>query len=590
MKFYRAIALYFSLSLLLGTKGFSMGVDTTKIWWHKRKSDNQTTNTATENPNVEGAQIRSTQWAYNYFDDDFVQKIIDSKSRYVLVGTGFSESSLGKMNVNNQEKQKRAFALSMAQMMKIEARGGKGRLVYMTTSPISDAYEQYLYRIYNQNNLKSLTSDEILKRYQSFKRRYISTAFLTPKGRDRTAEDPMQYLKGKRNAYRRIKLPNQLIPLIHDKYYPNTFVGFTAHFTGPYLEDMAHQFGLPYLANPSGEAHWIKKSMSRQSFRDAGVRHARGTYEPAFSVDALVNDIYVLLKEISGRKIIMKLDQSAAGYGNRVMRFDDITGDMTEEKAKELIRTRFDNEEDFPETFIKRIEEKDGGAIIEEFLDCKNYASPASIFMINGESNVTVHYTYDQLLGGKDNMVFQGSIGPIVMPGNEEGDIEAMSREVGMYLSTQGVRGNVGTDFVVCDDDTGTKRIAYAIENNVRMTGTSYPYYTVRTMLGEKLIKTKFMKSFDDVKVPEISLPDFVRTIDSDLFNTFLNNHPLNLNITTGVGCLVHNDTFKLGKLGIACVADTKDDVVKYYDDFVDAIRTYLDGHERVKLYNRYYH
>src|SRR5690606_32948365 len=123
-----------------------------------------------------------TNWAYNYFDDEFVKSIIRN-SRYVLVGTGFSESSLGKMNVNNQEKQKRAYALSVTQMMKIEQLKGKGRLIYMTTAPISDAYQHYLYRIFNQNNFHSLSDSEIDARYRTFKNRFVSTVYLTPKGR-----------------------------------------------------------------------------------------------------------------------------------------------------------------------------------------------------------------------------------------------------------------------------------------------------------------------------------------------------------------------------------------------------------------------
>lgn len=521
---------------------------------------------------------------YNYFEDKFVQSVVDSGSRYVLVGTGWSESSLGKMNTNNQEKQKRALALSMAQLMRVEQLGGKGELIYLTTSPISSAYLRYLYRIANQRSVANLSDEEFEARFKTFDKRFLRMVYLSPKGRMKDPEDRTKYLQSNRNSYRRIKVPKALISLQHNKFTPSTMVGFTAHFSGPYLEQLAKEWDLPYLVNPSSQAHWIKKSKSRESFRDAGVRHPKGTYEPAFSVDALVNDIYALLQQITTGKIILKLDQSAAGYGNKVMRFDDITPNLTESEAKAIIRKRFDDKEIFPEIFLGRIEEEDGGAIIEEFIDCKNYASPASIFMINGENDVSVQYTYDQLLGGKDNMVFQGSLGPIIMPPNEEGDINAMSKKVGEFLSTQGVRGNVGTDFVVCDmDDKGVNRIAYAIENNVRMTGTSYPYYTLRTMLGEKRMKRKFMKSFDDVHVPKITRYSLRQKLNRELFMTFLKDNPDNLDLVKGKGCLVHNDTTKIGKIGIACIANKKTDVVKMYDRFIDSIVNYVTNHEITK-------
>jgi hypothetical protein len=525
--------------------------------------------------------------AYNYFDDDFVRSVISDGSRYVLISTGWSESSLGKMNVNNQEKQKRALALSMTQMMKIEQLGGQGKLIYLTTSPISQSYRRYLYRIFNQQDFRSLTDQHIDQRFIKFERKFMSIIFLTAKDRDRQAVDRTKYLSSNENAYRRIKLPNQIIPIIHDKHTKNAIVGFTAHFSGPYLEQLAQQWRLPYLVNPSKAALWIKKSKSRQSFRDAGVRHARGTYDPAFSIGELVDHIYDLLQIIPGRKIIVKLDQSAAGYGNRVMHFDDISADMSDERAKRIIRARFNDQNIFPASFISRIEQDDGGAIVEEFLDCKNYSSPASIAMINGEKDVIVHYIYDQLLGGTDNMAFQGSIGPMSVAQNDEGNIASMSKQIALYLSMQGVRGNVGTDFVVCDDDTSSKRIAYAIENNVRMTGTSYPYYTLRTILGDKMMSERFMKSFDEVKIPTILQRTMRDALNQEFFTGFLKNHPLNLDVATGVGCIVHNETFRIGKLGVACVAHSKAAVSELYASFTESISDYLEDHDVTLQFNR---
>lgn len=527
---------------------------------------------------------------YDYMDDAFINHVIANKFRYVLVGSGWSESSLGKMNINNQEKQKRAFALSYTTMVKINRQGGLGRLIYLTTAPISPSYRRYLYRLANKPNFHGLSEMDVEMRFQNFEKKSLRVVYFSPKGRARDAENITGYLSEKSNRYRQIKLPKALNTLYNDIYVSNHFVGFTAHFSGPYLEDLAKKWNLPYLVNPSAQAHWIKKSKSRQSFRDAGVRHPRGTYEPSFTIDALVDDIYALLMQLDYKKIILKLDQSAAGYGNKVMKFDEITNDLSEEEAKRRIRLRFDDREIFPEFFIGRILEKDGGAIIEEFIDCKNYASPASIYMINGLHDINMRYTYDQLLGGKDNQVFQGSLGPIhVDQSYADGDLIAMSRAIGMTLSEQGVRGNVGTDFVTCDADDSDhpNRKAWAIENNVRMTGTSYPYYTMKTLVGADKIKTKFMKSFDDVKIPAIAYRTFYRRVQREFYLSFLPKHKDTLDIRSARGCIIHNDTFRLGKLGVACLADSRKEVSDMYDRFVADVYKFVDEHDATYEYRR---
>lgn len=525
---------------------------------------------------------------YDYIDDMFINHLIASKFRYVLVATGWSETSLGKMNINNQEKQKRAFALSFSQMIKIERQGGLGRLVYLTTSHINPHYRRYLYRVGNKASFSRLREGDIESRFRNFEKHSLRIVYFSAQDRDRDAENVTGYLSEKSNRYHQIKLPKALNALRNDIYVSNHFVGFTAHFSGPFLEELAKKWNLPYLVNPSAQAHWIKKSKSRQSFRDAGVRHPRGTYEPSFSVDALVNDIYALLQQLDYKKIILKLDQSAAGYGNKVMKFDEITDDLSEVAAKKLIRERFNDKEIFPDFFIGRIEEEGGGAIIEEYIDCKNYASPASIYMINGLHDINMRYTYDQLLGGKDNQVFQGSLGPIQVNQNyPKGDLIAMSRAIGMTLSEQGVRGNVGTDFVTCDadDSDNPNRDAWAIENNVRMTGTSYPYYTMMTLVGKEKIKNKFMKSFDDVKIPIVAFEKSREKVQRDFYMSFLLKHPETLDVTTARGCLIHNDTFRLGKLGVACLADSRKEVSDLYDRFIASVYKFVDNHEATYNY-----
>lgn len=514
---------------------------------------------------------------YDYINDEFINRVIAADVRYVLVGTGWSESSLGNMGITNQEKQKRAFALSLAQLLKIEQRGGKGRLIYLTTAPINIDYRRYLFRLANAHRYGDSEMDV---RYRAFETDFLTVVYYSPKKRDRTAADPTDFLSRNANAYRQIKLPKALNELTSDYFASNLFVGFSAHFSGPHLETIAQQWKLPYLANPSSQAHWIKKSLSRQSFRDANVPHPLGTYEPSFTLEKLRDDIYELLGKITHKKVVVKLDSSAAGMGNKVIVFDDLTEDLSEQGAKDRILWRLQDKELFPDSYVKRLTSKDGGAIVEAYIDCEDYTSPATLYMISGLNRVDVRYTYEQLLGGLDNQMFQGSLGPY--DSSQEGaDIVEMSKKIGRYLSSFGVRGTVGTDFVICRDPSeGTRRVAYAIENNVRMTATSYPYYTLRTLIGDERIKRKHIKSFDDVRIPHITTKVFRERLQKEFYGHYLPHHPDTLNLKRGRGCLVHNDTFRLGKLSISCMDNSREEVIKRFDRFTKDIRLYLEDHE----------
>lgn len=523
---------------------------------------------------------------YDYFDETFIKSVVDFNSRYVLVATGWSESSLGKMNKKNAEKQKRSFPMSYYLADRINNMGGRARIIYQTTARINKDYRKYLYYLSHRDELQDMSEDEITRRVAQFEESAIRISFLSFKDRDKLDDAPVRYLYKDSNAYRRIKVPKILNRLHRSKFESTTVVGFTAHFSGPHLEEHARSFGLPYLVNPSSQAYRIKKSQSRQSFRDSGVRHPRGTYDPAFSKEDLARDIYNLLMEIDFPKIVLKLDESAGGYGNKVMKFEEFNKAMNEQDAYALIMARLNDIEKFPPPFIERIEEDNGGAIVEEFIVGEDFSSPASVYMITGLHQVSVRYTYDQLLGGVDNQDFKGSLGPIPLLMDPSSNIVLMSEKIGNLLSEQGVRGNVGTDFVIITNARG-ERLSYAIENNVRNTGTSYPYNALKMLVGEAALKTKFMKAFDDVKIPLITKKAFREKIQ-ELFYRHLRTHPLSFDKKTVRGCLVHHDTVSIGKIGVVCLADSLDEAREMFDDFTQDAIQYLENHELMKAHEKY--
>lgn len=577
-----------------------------------------TSESSLDSSEQEEKEIQEPQ--YDYFDETYIKSIVESKSRYFLVATGWSESSLGKMNKRNGQKQKRSFPMSYLLADRVVTMGGRAMIIYQTTAPINYDYRKYLYflshkdelaKIYqerienpiNQFQLEDFLNKNDTENYEKklssvyeeiidtkihvFERNSFRINHLSRRGRKKSDKDPYRYLDRGNNAYRRIKVPKLVNYWQRNPYESTTFVGFTAHFSGPHLEGRARASNLPYLVNPSSQAYRIKKSQSRQSFRDAGVRHPRGSYDPAFTLEDLTRDIYTLLMEIDTPKLVLKLDESAGGYGNKVMRFNDFDKNMDKEAALAMIRYRFNDAEVFPPKFIERIEEENGGAIVEEFIVGENFTSPASVYMITGKHKVSVRYTYDQLLGGTDNQDFKGSLGPIPLLDDPSSNIEAMSIKVGNLLSEQGVRGNVGTDFVIITNQEG-QRVAYAIENNVRNTGTSYPYNALKMLVGENALNPKFMKAFDDVKIPEITLKPFREKIQEHFYK-YLRSHPLTFDKEKVHGCLVHHDTFAVGKLGVVCVGNSLDEAQNLFEEFTLDINNYIATLPETQAYGKFY-
>lgn len=217
--------------------------------------------------------------------------------------------------------------------------------------------------------------------------------------------------------------------------------------------------------------------------------------------------------------------------------------------------------------------------------------------MIDGQGEVHFIYGYRQLLGGEHSEIFKGSLGPVASYKRPISNVEHLSGVIGRYLSENGVRGVVGTDFVVVDeniaegesplDEFGEKKVkVYAIENNVRNTGTSYPLMTIRNFLGYNLAG-KTIKSYDDVAIPELNYSEVRETVFRQLLPA-LATHSLNLNRETGEGCLVHLETARLGKLGVVCVANSPERVQKLFDAYTKMIRRFVESRVQVQQLIRF--
>ena len=484
---------------------------------------------------------------FDYYRREFIDDLLAKKKQLVLVATGWSQSGLEKMfRVRNIEKQKRAFAPHYALALNLYREGGRVKLYYLTTTNIHVSYRQYLYTM--------ATGDTDVRGFRRFERQCVKIIHLEapPRHEHAQMEDRLAYMESVANKRKLQRLHDDL-----DRYrqVPGTVLGgFTVHATGNFMQQRAKWLDIPYLAGDSAHTFWKRKSSSRMSYVGAKIPHPRGTYRPACTVDTLASDIYGVLADTGSSKIIVKLEFSAGGDGNRVIDFSKELSRpeflAERDQAIAAIRERFE----FSENYLRRL--TTNGAIVEEFLVGSDFSSPATLYMLTDVDQVNVYYGYQQILGGDDHQVFQGSLGPL-SAGKVADTIASYSKRIGTFMADHGVKGHVGTDFVVLTPPGTTQKKIYAIENNVRNTGTMYPIWTLGFMLGHERLQQRHVMSFDDAPIVRYRRSGYRNTLQRHFF-AWIARQPYSFNRESGAGLLVHLPRFGMGRVGVAIVGRDK--------------------------------
>jgi hypothetical protein len=476
-----------------------------------------------------------------FFEKSFRTHLQKENKRLVLVTSGWSQGTVEKIQKKkNQEGQKRAFAPAYLLAAKIHKDMGKVRIFYLTTAPIEESYRRYLYRM--------ATGDGTFEGFNRFEKESFEIVSF----------DGTEEIFGQTNTKKWADLKNRLDAMGAREI--NQILGMTAHATGQTIEEMAARLGIPFLGNPSHMGFVGQKSTGRQLYRDLEIPHARGSYIPAKTPLDLAADINGVFETTGAKKVIVKIDRSAAGDGNRTLRREDC-GSLEDLLGQIAL---------FPPNYMARLERE--GAIVEEFLEGGDrVTSPATMTFILGENKVIPHHNYNQILGGADLQEYQGSSGPLADTALEKSIVLDYAQKVTTHLATLGVRGHVGMDFLVLH--SGEHPRVYGIENNVRQTGTLYAY-TSSLILTNNLPK-KYLKSFDDLVIPKLNRKK-ARDEFVGLFLNWLDQRPYRFRPERGRGIFIHSPTFRLGRIGIASIGRTEEESNQMIEKFQIDLKKFL--------------
>lgn len=323
---------------------------------------------------------------------------------------------------------------------------------------------------------------------------------------------------------------------------------------------LAVQLGIPLYGNPPDLDHLGSKSGSREVFREAGVDLPDG-FERLRDMD----DVAVGLADLKGRhpelsRAVVKVEEGFSGEGNAVIGLDAVDGRSHADRVAQ-VRTilpsqlKFVGEVTYEQYAAKFLAM---GGVVEEFIDGANKTSPSAQGQIVPTGAVTPLSTHDQILGGADGQVFEGS----TFPARPEYrmHVQQAGQAVGEILQRRGALGRYAVDYMVADTPRG-RRIA-AIEINLRRGGTTHPMMTMEILTngsydaatGQFITPSQRVRTY--CSTDNRRHPFYRRFSIDDFMDLMVTNH-LNYDPVTETGAVFHmlGALSRYGKFGMTCIA-----------------------------------
>jgi hypothetical protein len=260
-------------------------------------------------------------------------------------------------------------------------------------------------------------------------------------------------------------------------------------FTVSELErKLAVRLGIPLYGVDPELLEIGTKSGSRRAFRQAGVPLPPGVEDVRTEREVAEAICDVWEGSPKTRRVVVKHDHGFSGEGNAVLGLDPLSdvapGSASREARYDRVRAalptmRFASQATTPTAFMAQLEEM--GGVVEAFVEGRRGRSPSAQLRIDPRGVLECVSTHDQLLGGPDGQTYAGCR----FPADEvyRMDVQADALAVGRVLVDRGVVGRIAVDFVTVErEDEPGRWDRYAIEINLRMTGTTHPLMIMRML------------------------------------------------------------------------------------------------------------
>lgn len=326
---------------------------------------------------------------------------------------------------------------------------------------------------------------------------------------------------------------------------------------------VATAVGVPIYGPRPGLAYSGSKSGSRHVAKEAGVAVLPGT-EDLHSLAAVDDALQALRAEAPrAEAAVVKLNYGFSGQGNAVVELGGLERSVVDAPV-----TFCAGEESWG-SFGPKIERD--GAILEQMLRSPGMVSPSVQMRIAPDGSCEIVSTHDQILGGPDDQVYLGCRFPARV--GYRAEISEAAIRIGKILASKGVVGSFGMDFLVTG--SGGAPEVYLSEINLRLGGTSHPFYMARFATGGtydhstgELIaggRPRCYVATDNLKSPSY------RGLSPRLLIDRLAERDLAFDPATGTGVALHllGALAEHGKLGATCIATSPEAADDVYADFV---------------------
>ena len=321
------------------------------------------------------------------------------------------------------------------------------------------------------------------------------------------------------------------------------------------------------------------KSGNRRVFAEAGVRFPAGR-------EGLGNedDIVDALIELGGDQpdlasAVVKINEGFGGEGNGVFTYPQARADRSAVQAALRQMSRTSVNESY-EAFVRKFTAM--GGIVEELVRGDEMRSPSVQMRIPPDGEPALVSSHEQVLGGSTGQSYLGCSFPARDAYRQSLLGEAM--KIGKVLAKKGVLGRFAIDFLVSRGADG-EWTSHAIEINLRMGGTTPPFFALDFLTGGRLDQdsglflapggqAKYYKATDNLKSPT-----YRGLLPEDLFE-IVARRKLGFRHSTGTGTLFYmiGALSQYGKIGMTSIGNTPEEAGKLFDDTTRVLDEEVEG------------
>lgn len=336
----------------------------------------------------------------------------------------------------------------------------------------------------------------------------------------------------------------------------------------PAEHELSERLGLPFYGPHPDLVFLGSKTGSRQVARRAGVAVLEGA-EELFSLEEVEAAVHRLRERRPGAEaVVVKLNHGFSGQGNALIDLGGLASPLP------LSDTVFCASDESWPSFGAKIEA--AGGIVEELLRSEDVVSPSVQVRIAPDASFEVVSTHDQILGGPSNHVYLGCRFPA--DPRYRLLIQGAALAVAEVLAGEGVIGSFGIDFIVVP--VGDDFDVYLSEINLRMGGTTHPYWMTRLATGAsydaasgELVaggQAKRYVATDNLKSARLVGRTPAQVIEA------VDRAGIAYDPATATGVCLHlmGAVPQFGKMGATCIGDTMADAERLSADLAAVVES----------------